>query len=46
MVCWAAERSVSLRFIDPGKPTQNARIEPLNGKIRDVAQRAWLQDHF
>jgi putative transposase len=35
MLRWGAERSVHLHFIDPGKPTQNAQIESLNGKIRD-----------
>jgi putative transposase len=35
MLRWGAERSVNLHFIDPGKPTQNAHIESLNGKIRD-----------
>src|ERR1700722_4064742 len=35
MLRWGAERSVNLHFIDPGKPTQNAQIEWLNGKIRD-----------
>jgi len=35
MLRWGAERSVQLHFIDPGKPTQNAQIESLNGKIRD-----------
>ena len=35
MLRWGAERSVNLHFIDPGKPTQNAQIESLNGKIRD-----------
>ena len=32
---WAAKRGVSLRFIDPGKPMQNAFIESFNGKFRD-----------
>jgi len=29
---WVARRGVNLRFIDPGKPMQNAYIESFNGK--------------
>jgi putative transposase len=32
---WAAEREVRLRFIDPGKPIQNAFVGSVNGRLRD-----------
>ncbi len=32
---WAFDNKVKLRFIQPGKPTQNAFIESFNGKFRD-----------
>lgn len=32
---WAFENKVKLRFIQPGKPVQNAYIESFNGKFRD-----------
>ncbi|MBZ0254227.1 MAG: integrase core domain-containing protein, partial [Candidatus Methylomirabilis sp.] len=35
MDAWAYERGVKLRFIDPGRPVQNAYIESFNGKFRD-----------
>ena len=31
---WAEKRGVTLHFIDPGKPNQNAFIESFNGKFR------------
>jgi putative transposase len=32
---WASRQGVQLRFIDPGKPMQNAYVESFNGKFRD-----------
>jgi len=32
---WADDHGVHLRFIDPGKPTQNAYIESFNGRFRE-----------
>ena len=35
MLRWGAERKVKLHFIEPGKPTQNAKIESFNAVERD-----------
>lgn len=32
---WAHERGVTLHFIEPGKPVQNAYAESFNGRLRD-----------
>lgn len=32
---WAYRNGVRLHFIEPGKPTQNGKIESFNGKLRD-----------
>ena len=40
---WAFKHGVSLHFIDPGKPVQNAYIESFNGKFRDECLN---ENHF
>ncbi len=35
MAIWAHENDVALRFIEPGKPNQNAYVESFNGRLRD-----------
>lgn len=42
MLTWAHERRVTLRLIEPGKPTQNAYIESFNGRFRDEC----LNEHW
>ena len=39
---WAYQRGVKLRFIEPGKPIQNAFVESFNGKFRDEC----LNEHW
>ena len=39
---WAYRRQLQLRFIEPGKPQQNASIESFNGKFRDEC----LNEHW
>ncbi len=39
---WACQRGVNLRFIEPGKPVQNAFIESFNGRFRDEC----LNEHW
>ncbi|WP_132260593.1 IS3 family transposase, partial [Paucimonas lemoignei] len=39
---WAYSRGLHLRFIQPGKPQQNAYIESFNGKFRDEC----LNEHW
>ncbi len=42
---WARERQVTLQFIQPGKPTQNAFVESFNGKFRDShLNQHWFKD--
>jgi putative transposase len=40
---WAAARGVRLRFIAPGKPSQNGFVESFNGRFRDEClDQSWF----
>jgi putative transposase len=42
MLTWAHQNGVLLRFIEPGKPNQNAYVESFNGRLRDEC----LNEHW
>lgn len=35
ILAWADERAISWRYIQPGRPSQNAFVESFNGRLRD-----------
>jgi putative transposase len=35
ILSWADDRGIDWRYIQPGKPAQNAFIESFNGRLRD-----------
>lgn len=40
---WAVDRKVRLRFIEPGKPSQNGVVESFNGRFRDEClNQSWF----
>ena len=40
MEVWSEQRGVPLRFIEPGKPVQNAFAESFHGRLRDECLNA------
>ena len=46
-LAWCVERKIELLHIQPGKPTQNARVESFNGRLRDECLTvSWFQNLF
>lgn len=43
---WAYERGITLQFIRPGKPVDNAYMESFNGRLRDEClNQNWFMSH-
>ena len=46
-LAWCVERKIELLHIQPGKPTQNARMESFHGRLRDECLTvSWFQNLF
>jgi putative transposase len=46
-LAWCLEYKIELLHIQPGKPTQNARLESFNGKLREECLNvSWFQNLF
>jgi putative transposase len=46
-LAWAIERGIELLHIQPGKPTQNGRLESFNARLREECLRvSWFQNLF
>jgi putative transposase len=46
-LAWGIERRIELLHIQPGKPTQNGRLESFNARLREECLRvSWFQNLF
>ena len=46
-LAWCVERQIELLHIEPGKPTQNARVESFHGRLREECLSvSWFQNLF
>jgi putative transposase len=46
-LAWCLERQIELVRIQPEKPTQNARVESFNGRLREECLNlSWFQNRF
>jgi Integrase core domain len=46
-LAWGVERKIEVLHIQPGKPTQNARVESFHGRLREECLNvSWFQSLF
>jgi hypothetical protein len=46
-LAWCVERQIELEHIQPGQPTQNARVESFHGRLREECLTvSWFQNLF
>ncbi len=46
-LAWAIENRIELLHIQPGRPTQNGRVESFNGRMRDeFLNTSWFENLF
>jgi putative transposase len=46
-LAWCVERQIELVHIQPGQPTQNARVESFHGRVREECLNlSWFQNPF
>ena len=46
-LAWCLERQIQLDHIEPGKPTQNGRLESFNGRLREECLNvSWFENLF
>ena len=46
-LAWCVERKIELHNIEPGKPTQNGRLESFNGRLREECLNvSWFENLF
>ena len=46
-LAWCVERGIEIIHIQPGKPTQNARVESFHGRLREECLNvSWFQNLF
>jgi putative transposase len=47
MLAWSVERKIEMVYIQPGRPTQNGRLESFNSRLREECLNVnWFENLF